>query len=76
MLMERAVHMAIESGAGLWAVLFILLLSWVLKTNNDREIRYQQIIERNQQVISEILYPLRQDVSEIKRLVGEKREVR
>lgn len=76
MLMERAVHMAIESGAGLWAVLFILLLSWVLKTNNDREIRYQQIIERNQKVISEVLYPLRQDVNEIKRLVGEKREVR
>lgn len=76
MLMERAVHMAIESGAGLWAVLFILLLSWVLKTNNDREIRYQQIIERNQKVISEVLYPLRQDVNEIKRLVGEKRQVR
>ncbi len=30
---------------GLWAVLFVVLLFWVLKENSKREAKYQGIIE-------------------------------
>ena len=41
---EKVTQYAIDSGAGLWAVLFIALLTWVVKTNNDREKRYIGVI--------------------------------
>ncbi len=43
---EKLLDYAIASGAGIFAILFILLLAWVLKTNNDREIRYIGITEK------------------------------
>lgn len=37
---------AVKGGAGLFAVLFIALLAWVLKTNDSRENRYLNVIDR------------------------------
>lgn len=42
--MESVIEYAIKTGASLWAVLFVVLLAWVLKTNNDRERRYIETI--------------------------------
>jgi archaellum component FlaC len=43
---EQAVKYAIESGAGIFAVLFIILLGWVLRTNDQRENRYLNVIDK------------------------------
>jgi hypothetical protein len=43
---EKAIEYAVSSGAGLFAILFIVLLAWVLKTNNDREQRFIGTIEK------------------------------
>lgn len=72
--MTPALEYALQTGTGIFSVLFICLLAWVLKTNNDRERRYQRIIEENQQVISEVMTSLKDDVSDIKRWI--EREVR
>ena len=40
------IEYAIQSGAGIFTVLFVVLLAWVLKTNNEREHRYINIIDK------------------------------
>jgi hypothetical protein len=44
-IMENAVIEAIK-GQGAWAVLFAVLLIWVLKENAKREGKYQSIIDK------------------------------
>lgn len=44
--MEQVLAYAIKGGAGLFAVLFIALLAWVLKTNDQRENRYLNVIDK------------------------------
>lgn len=51
--MEQAISYVIDSGAGVWAVLFVCLLAWVLKTNNDREHRYIKTIEQLSKAVGE-----------------------
>lgn len=63
---EKAVDFAITSGTGLWAVLFIVLLGWVLKTNNNREARYIGVIEKQAGGLSK-LDAMAGDVADIKR---------
>ena len=43
--MEKIIEYAIQSGAGLFTLLFIALLAWVLKTNDSRELRYLNVID-------------------------------
>ena len=44
--MEQALEYAINAGAGIFAILFIVLLAWVLKTNDQRENRYLNVIDK------------------------------
>lgn len=44
--MELVLDYAIKSGLGIFAVLFIALLAWVLRTNDNRENRYLNVIDR------------------------------
>lgn len=67
--MTPALEYALQTGTGIFSVLFICLLAWVLKTNNDREHRYQRIIEENQRLISEVMTPLKTDIKDIKRWI-------
>jgi len=44
--LEQALTYAINSGAGIFAVLFIALLAWVLRANDQRENRYLNVIDK------------------------------
>lgn len=57
---------------GAFASLFVFLLIYVLKNNKEREIKYQEVIEINQKVISEqaaAFASLSKDVNEIKQVI-------
>ena len=43
--MDTVLEYAISNGAGLFALLFIALLAWVLRTNDSREMRYLNVID-------------------------------
>lgn len=64
--MEELIKMA--AGNGVWAVLSIILIRWILETNKDREAKLQQTISDNQQIILqmtsklEVLNHLKDDV--------------
>lgn len=44
--MEAVLDYAIKTGTGIFTILFIALLAWVLRTNDDRENRYLNIIDK------------------------------
>ena len=50
---------------GLWAVLFVLLLFYILKENSKREAKYQEIISDLSSNLN-IIKDVRDDVKEIK----------
>ena len=60
---------------GVFAGLFLLLFIFVLKENNNREIRYQNIIDKNQKVILEqaksfeIVKTIKEDVDDLKTIM-------
>lgn len=60
---------------GVFAGLFLLLFVFVLKENNNREIRYQNIIDKNQKVILEqaksfeIVKTIKEDVDDLKTII-------
>jgi hypothetical protein len=64
--MEELIKLA--AGNGVWAVLSIILIKWILDTNKDREAKLQQTIADNQQIILrmteklEVLNHLKADV--------------
>lgn len=60
---QEIVDLAISNG--LWAVLFLFLLIFVLKDANKREKKYQDIIEKLGNNI-EIIKEVQEDVKEIK----------
>lgn len=59
-----------------FSVLFIAILGYVIKTNDKRELKYQETIDKNQQIISDTVKALngfedlRQDVQKIAEKVG------
>lgn len=59
---------------GIFAVLFCMLLKYVLDENAKREMRYQKTIEKNQNIISKlvenlhIVEQLKEDMEEIKEM--------
>lgn len=65
MMWEKLFDYAIASGAGIFAILFIVLLAWVLKTNNDREVRYIGITEKLANSLS-CVTEIKKDVDDIK----------
>ena len=60
---------------GVFAGLFLLLFIFVLKENNNRETRYQNIIDKNQKVILEqaksfeIVKTIKEDVDDLKTIM-------
>lgn len=40
------VALEVAKAQGLWAVMFVILLFWVLKENGKRESKYQDIIDK------------------------------
>lgn len=57
---------------GIFAVLFVWILFTTQKKNEARETKYQEVIEKNQQVIAEqaqAFTSMSKDVSEIKEIV-------
>jgi hypothetical protein len=71
--MDTVIDYAVKSGASLWAVVFIaflgtavVLVRWVLKTNNDRENRYITVIDNQAKALGNFTN-MREDVADIKR---------
>lgn len=57
---------------GIWAVLFVALLFYVLKENSAREQKYQEIIQtltEKFQLIEEGLRALKEDVRDVKECI-------
>lgn len=61
------------SGGGVFAILFGFMLWYVLNQNDKREIRYQNTIDKNQEVIGkladklDVIKEVQEDVEEAKR---------
>ncbi len=55
---------------GLWALLFVALLFWVLRENAKREDNYQQLLQDLTGKFG-ILEDVQRDVGEIKQTIGE-----
>lgn len=61
------------AGGGVFAVLFGFLLWYVLNQNNNREARYQNTIEKNQEVINkladklDVIADVQDDFEEVKK---------
>lgn len=55
---------------GLWALLFVALLFWVLRENAKREDNYQQLLQDLTDKLG-ILEDVQRDVGEIKKTVSE-----
>ena len=61
------------AGGGVFAILFGFLLWYVLNQNDKREIRYQNTIDKNQEVIGkladklDVVEEVQEDVEEVKR---------
>lgn len=59
-----------------FSVLFIAILFYVIKTNDAREVKYQETIDKNQQIITDTVAALngfedlKQDVQKIAEKVG------
>ncbi|MBU9724115.1 MULTISPECIES: BhlA/UviB family holin-like peptide [Bacillaceae] len=70
--MDKLIDYAIQTNSGLFAVLFIVLLSitigfvrWVIKTNNEREKRYIGVIDKQAEGLKMIDH-IHKDVKEMK----------
>jgi hypothetical protein len=50
--LEQILSYAINAGAGLFTLLFIALLIWVLRANDNRENRYLGVIDKYGDVIN------------------------
>jgi hypothetical protein len=55
---------------GLWALLFVALLFWVLRENAKREDNYQQLLQDLTGKFG-VLEDVQRDVGEIKQTIGE-----
>lgn len=59
-----------------FSVLFVVILGYVIKTNDKRELKYQQTIDKNQQIITDTVAALngfedlKHDVQKIAEKVG------
>ncbi|MED3691313.1 BhlA/UviB family holin-like peptide [Peribacillus butanolivorans] len=61
-----------EGGTSVFTLLFVWLLITTMKTNKERETKYQEVIDKNQSVIetqAQSFSTLSQDVNEIKQII-------
>lgn len=69
----------IAQGYGIWAVLFVFLFIFELKSNSQREVKYQETIFENQDIIKRltekfvIVEEVKKDVEDIKDYVFKKK---
>lgn len=71
---EQIFNMVIKEGG--FAVLFVWLLFTTMRTNKERETKYQEVIDKNQGVIEEqakAFSSLAKDVHEIKQILTEEK---
>jgi hypothetical protein len=59
---------------GLWALLFVVLLAWVLQQNDRREKRYQDIIDKLSTEFISIKEGLKDLGNKIESFIGKRRE--
>lgn len=67
---EQIFNIFLKEGG--YALLFVWMLFSTMKNNKEREIRYQQVIDKNQTVIEEqakAFSSLSKDVTEIKQII-------
>ena len=69
MLWEESMKYAMNTGAGVFTVLFIALLAWVLKTNNERENRYIATIDKLGERLA-VVEKIQGDVGDIKDMLN------
>lgn len=65
--------MRIASSQGVWAMLFVVLLFYVLKENSNREKKYQEIVN-NLTDKFQIMCEIQNDILEIKSYFQEKND--
>lgn len=70
--MEELLKMAMSQG--IWCLASVLLVIYAFKTNQSREEKYQNTIENNQKVISDLTQNLKVDMTEVKQDVEEIKE--
>lgn len=69
---EQIINMFLKEGG--YALLFVWMLYSTMKNNKEREIKYQDIVDKNQRVIekqAEAFSSLSKDVHEIKQIVSD-----
>lgn len=64
---EKVINLAI--GNGLWAVLFLMLLVFVLKDSKTREQKYQDTIENLGNAL-QVVHDVKEDVEDIKEAIS------
>lgn len=74
--MELIENMLVNGTELTFSILFIAMLLYVIKTNDKRELKYQETIDKNQEIISETISALngyedlKEDVKKIAEKVG------
>jgi BhlA holin family len=69
---EQILNLFLKEGG--YALLFVWMLYSTMKTNKERELKYQEIVDKNQSVIekqAEAFSSLSKDVNEIKQIITE-----
>lgn len=69
--MDQVLEYAIKSGVGIFGILFIFLLAWVLKTNDHRETRYLNVIDKYGDKIDEKVTVVGSKVDNLEKDVAE-----
>ncbi len=64
---EKVINLAI--GNGLWAVLFLMLLVFVLKDSKTREQKYQDTIQNLGNAL-QVVHDVKEDVEDIKEAIS------
>jgi hypothetical protein len=64
----------LAANQGLWAVLAVALLLYVLKQNEKRETGYQNTIRENQSIISKLSDTINLDIHSVKKDIEEIKE--
>lgn len=57
---------------GVFAILFVALLIWVLKENNKRELKYQETIDKLADILNTEFLAIKNDVKDIKNYILKK----
>lgn len=68
---ETALDYAIKSGMGIFTILFVALLWWVLSTNDQREKRYMALADKLSTDLGDRLTSVERDLEALPHKVAE-----